>query len=232
VRKTISKIISSIKGERWKFDDSISVGYLFNLLFKKTIMFLRGIVKFQKIKPVILIGKRTVIINKNKIYTKGNLSIDKYCHIDALSNSGISFGENVSIGKYTTIECSGTLKEIGKGLIVGNNVGLGTHGFFGCAGGIEIGNDTIFGNFVSMHSENHNYSNTEIPIRLQGVNRSGIIIGDDCWIGAKATILDGARIGNGCIVAAGAVVTKGEYPDYSILGGVPAKIISSRLGKL
>ena len=83
-----------------------------------------------------------------------------------------------------------------------------------------------------MHSENHNYSNTEIPIRLQGVNRSGIIIGDDCWIGAKATILDGARIGNGCIVAAGAVVTKGEYPDYSILGGVPAKIISSRLGKL
>lgn len=49
-------------------------------------------------------------------------------------------------------------------------------------------------------------------------------IGNDCWIGAKATILDGTVIGNHCIVAAGAVV-KGTYPDNVIIGGVPAKII-------
>ncbi len=105
---------------------------------------------------------------------------------------------------------------------------MGASCFYGCAGGITIGDDTIFGNFISLHSENHNYSDLDIPIRLQGVNRQGISIGKDCWIGAKATILDGVKIGNGCIVATGAVVTKGSYPDFSILGGVPAKIISKR----
>lgn len=79
-----------------------------------------------------------------------------------------------------------------------------------------------------MHSENHNYKNVEIPIRLQGINRKGIKIGDDCWIGAKVTILDGTVLGNGCVVAAGAVV-RGIIPPYSIIGGVPAKIIKSRL---
>ena len=78
-----------------------------------------------------------------------------------------------------------------------------------------------------MHSENHNYSQNSLPIRLQGVNRKGIKIGNDCWIGAKVTILDGAEIGNGCIIAAGAIV-KGKFPPESIIGGIPARVIRSR----
>lgn len=156
-----------------------------------------------------------------------NLTIDRNCYIDALSTEGLSFGNNVSIGKNTTIECTGTLKSIGKGLKVGNNVGLGTHGFFGCAGGIEIGDDTIFGNYVSIHSENHNYDDINIPIRQQGINRKGIKVGKNCWIGAKATLLDGTVLGDGCIVAAGAVVRE-VIPANSIIGGIPAKIIKKR----
>ena len=114
------------------------------------------------------------------------------------------------------------------GLVLGDNVGIGSNSFFGCAGGITIGNDTILGNFVSMHSENHNYSDRKIPIRSQGVNSKGIKIGTDCWIGAKVTILDGVNLGDGCIVVAGAVLTEGSYPPFSILGGVPAKIIKER----
>ena len=87
-------------------------------------------------------------------------------YIDALSTEGISFGNNVSVGKNTTIECTGNLKHIGKGLQVGNNVGLGTHGFWGCAGGITIGDDTIFGNYVSLHAENHIFSDMEIFVRF------------------------------------------------------------------
>jgi acetyltransferase-like isoleucine patch superfamily enzyme len=105
---------------------------------------------------------------------------------------------------------------------------MGSHGFFGCAGGVKIGDDTIFGNFVSIHSENHVSSNLTMPIRLQGVSRQGIVIGCNCWIGAKVTILDGVVINDGCIIAAGAVVTKGNYPRNSIIGGVPARIIKSR----
>jgi len=67
----------------------------------------------------------------------------------------------------------------------------------------------------------------DIPIRLQGVTRQGIVIEDDCWIGAKVTFLDGAHVGRGCVIAAGAVV-RGEIPAYSIAAGVPARVIKSR----
>lgn len=228
MKTIISKIITKIKGTNWSLDESLSTSELISLVLRRGFMYMRGVLKFWRFKPMIQIGKNVNILSKSKIKINGTLSIENYCHIDAKSKNGITFGKNVSIGKNTVIECSGTLTNLGLGLVVGDNVGLGANCFYGCAGGISIGNDTIFGNFISLHSENHNYDNLDVPIRLQGVNRKGISIGNDCWIGAKATILDGANIGNGCIVAAGAVVTQGNYPDFSILGGVPAKIISKR----
>ncbi len=141
---------------------------------------------------------------------------------------GIYFGNRVSIGYRTRIECTGSFSNIGKGFRCGNNCGLGTDSFYGAAGGIEIGNNVIVGNYVSMHSENHNYSDSSIPIKDQGVNHKGIYIGDNCWIGAKVTILDGSVIGSGTVVAAGAVVT-GVFPDNVILGGIPARIIKKRI---
>lgn len=91
----------------------------------------------------------------------------------------------------------------------------------------EIGDDTIFGNYVSIYPENHNYKDKNIPIRLQGVNSRGVVrIGNNCWIGAKVTILDGTVIGDNCIVAAGAVVN-GKFPDNVMIGGILAKIIKN-----
>jgi len=63
---------------------------------------------------------------------------------------------------------------------------------------------------------------------MQGVNRKGIVIEDDCWVGGNATFLDGCHLGRGCVVAAGAVV-RGEIPPYSVIAGVPARVIRSRL---
>lgn len=88
--------------------------------------------------------------------------------------------------------------------------------------------DTIIGNYVSFHPENHNYKDFNVPIRLQGVSGKGIKVGNNCWIGAKATFLDGSEIGNGCIVAAGTVVN-GKFPDNVIIGGIPAKILKNRI---
>ena len=225
----LTRLISKLKGESWQLDNKIPKAFIAYLLVKKLFMLIRGRYYFLNRKFQIFVGPHTRLICKKLIRFSGVANIDEHCTINALSVNGISFGKNVSIGKYTTIECSGSLKNIGRGLVAGNNVGLGTHGFFGCAGGISIGNDTIFGNFVSMHSENHISDNLEIPIRLQGVTRLGIKIGNNCWIGAKATILDGANIGDGCIIAAGAVVIKGVYEANSIIGGVPAKIIRTRI---
>lgn len=229
MKSIISKLLSLIKSEKWEFDSRIPNAYIILFFITKIIMLVRGFLNFFTFKHLILIGANSKVYCKSLIKFNGTINIDRNCIVNALSTDGIVFGKNVSIGKYTTIECSGSLMNIGRGLVVGNNVGLGTHGFFGCAGGVAIGNDTIFGNYVSLHSENHIIDDLEMPIRLQGVTRLGIRIGNNCWIGAKATILDGANIGDGCIVAAGAVVTKGYYEINSIIGGVPAKIIKKRI---
>ena len=226
-RKIINAVITKIKGEKFILDERIPIGYICALVWTRFIMIIIGILKMRRFRRV-FIHYSSIIKCPSKIVVHGNLSIDRHCYIDALSEEGICFGNNVSIGKNTTIECSGSLKSVGKGLVVGNNVGLGTHGFFGCAGGVEIGDNTIFGNYVSLHSENHNFNQIEMPRRLQGVHRKGIKIGKDCWIGAKSTILDGTSLGDGCIVAAGAVV-RGEIPPYSIVGGIPAKVIKKRV---
>lgn len=184
-----------------------------------------GIFRLKKLQFV-FIHPHTTIKCPSKIKTGKNFSVAQGCYIDALSKQGLTCGNNVSMGFHTHIQLTGSLRLIGQGMKIGNNVGLGTHGYYGSgAGFVEIGNDTIFGNYVSIHPENHVYQNKNTPIRLQGVtSKGGVKIGNNCWIGAKATILDGTILGDNCIVAAGAVV-KGIFPDNVIIGGIPAKII-------
>ena len=160
-------------------------------------------------------GQRSIVSGSSSIRITGN-------------NSAIRFGSHVSIGCFTRIECTGSFAHLGEGFVCGNHCGLGTNAFYGAAGGITLGDNVIVGNYVSFHSENHIFSDTTTPIRLQGTSHKGIFIGDDCWIGAKATILDGVHLGKGCVVAAGAVVTK-SFPDNVVIGGIPAEVLKKRL---
>jgi len=76
---------------------------------------------------------------------------------------------------------------------------------------------------------NHNYSDKTTSIREQGFapSKGGIVVDDDVWIGSNCTILDGAHIGKGVVIAAGSVVT-GNIPPYTIYGGQPAKFLKKR----
>lgn len=229
MNKFISYLISKFKKVDFIISSEISFLYLLNFLIINLIKYMRGILIFRQFNKRILLGKNVVVLAKYKFTFKGkNIHIDRDCYIDALSLNGIILGDNVSLQKKVMIECTGSLSNIGIGLIIGNNTGIGSNSFLGCAGGIEIGNDTIIGNYVTFHSENHNFGEKDIPIRLQGVSRKGIKIGNNCWIGAKVTILDGTVLGNGCIVAAGAVLNGKNYPSNSIIAGIPARIVKNR----
>lgn len=208
-----------------KIDKRISNSVLFSFCIGKAVFLLRGIIRTHS---KIFLEKKVILKSKNQIHFGKNLRLAENVKLDALSEDGICFGDNCSVGINTRIECTGSFSFLGKGFKCGNNCGLGTDSFYGCAGGIELGDDVIVGNFVSMHSENHNCSDTEIPIRLQGTTHKGIKIGNNVWIGAKVTILDGVHIGNGCVIGAGSVVTK-SFPDNSVIVGVPAKIIKERI---
>ena len=119
---------------------------------------------------------------------------------------------------------SSSFNNIGEFIKIEANVSLGEFSHLGGAGGLVIGKDTIIGQYFSTQPEKHNFMDMSKPIRLQGVNRVGIKIGNNCWIGSKVTIVDGVELGNNCVVAAGAVVTR-SFADNVMVGGIPAKII-------
>ncbi len=224
----INKRLRKLKGDNYQLDKRIPNAYLVKVIITRLIMKLRGLASRINYEGIPFIGRGVFINGSSKIKIGKGVSIGNRCLIDALSTDGIIFGNNVSVGRNTIIECTGSLQFLGKGMKVGDNVGLGTNNFYGCAGGIEVGDDTIVGNFVSFHAENHVYSDLTKLIRLQGVIQNGIRVGKNCWIGAKSTILDGAIIEDGCIIAAGAVVGAGIYEKNGIYGGVPAKLIKRR----
>ena len=95
-------------------------------------------------------------------------------------------------------------------------------------GPITIGKDVMMGPEVIVYTSSHAHSRTDISMMKQGFEEPRpVTIGNDVWIGRRAMIMPGVAIGDGCIIAAGAVVTR-STPPYTIIAGVPAKVVKSR----
>ena len=110
--------------------------------------------------------------------------------------------------------------DFGKNIHLGNNVFINAGCHFQDQGGIYIGDDVLIGHNVVLATLNHD----ENPLKRANLIASPIKIGNKVWIGSNATLLPGVTIGDGAIIAAGAVVTK-DVEENSIVGGVPAKFI-------
>ena len=95
---------------------------------------------------------------------------------------------------------------------------------------IIIGDNCLISYDVHIRTGNHNYADKNTLIREQGGNEKDVIIGNDVWIGFGAQVMPGVHIADGCVIAAGAVVTKDTEP-YCVYGGVPAKKIKERNSK-
>lgn len=222
IKSLFQKLLNKA-GKNYKLDPLIPSGLLVSNLMQRFSMLFSGY--FWLYKKVFL-GKGCNITNKRNIQFGTNVTIENHVTIDGYSKNKIVLGNNVKIGAYSLISCTSHLSKYGEGLFIGNNSAFGRYTEFGAAGGIQIGNDVIGGSYISFHSENHVFDDSSKLIREQGVTSKGIKIGNNVWIGAKVTFLDGSIIGNNCVVAAGAVVN-GIFPDNVVLGGVPAKIIKT-----
>lgn len=114
----------------------------------------------------------------------------------------------------------------GPELRIGDNSGIGIDSEV--YGPVTIGSDVMMGPEVIIYTSGHEYSRTDVPIRLQGGSEvKPVVIGNDVWIGRRAIIMPGVSIGDGCVIGAAAVVTK-DVKDYSVVGGVPARVIKAR----
>jgi acetyltransferase-like isoleucine patch superfamily enzyme len=229
VSGVLARVVHRVRGPDYQVDLRISGGALLSISWVRLVMKARGALLFPNRAARPYVGSRVTIRHRGRLTFGRGVTFADGSVVDALSVDGVRLGDGASIGRNTRIECTGSLRTLGRGISVGDNVGLGTDSFYGCAGGITMGSDTIVGNFVSFHSENHNSARADLPIRLQGETHQGIVVGSNCWFGARCTILDGVTIEAGCVFAAGSVVTAGHYPADGIYGGVPARFIKSRL---
>ena len=140
-------------------------------------------------------------------------------------------GNHIQIRKGAGI-CFPNLIEIGNNFILGNNSLITANS----SKGIFVGNDVGIARNVLIHSANHSFEKIDIPIMKQKIisplikyNNSdySVIIEDDVWIGSQSVILPGTFLKKGCVVSSGSIVS-GEFPEYSVIMGNPARVIKSR----
>ena len=130
-----------------------------------------------------------------------------------------SCGSNVMIGRHVDIRNW-------SGLSLGSNVTIHGGCYLDAIGGIEVLSDVSIAHATSILSFEHSFDDTQIPIKDQPLKMAPVSIGPDVWIGAGVRILAGALIGRRSVVAAGAVVKRGEIAG-GVYGGVPAKLLKS-----
>ena len=151
--------------------------------------------------------------------------------------AGSVYGEgSITIGEGTLI---GALATISAGILPGQDLGpdpvlrigdrcvIGRGSHIVAHADITIGDDVWTGPYIYITDQNHGYQDPDVPIGRQWPVNSPVSIGTGSWLGAGAIVLPGARIGRNVVVAAGSVV-RGEIPDYSVVAGVPARVVRSR----
>jgi galactoside O-acetyltransferase len=136
-------------------------------------------------------------------------------------------GGNIVIGNnFRSMGCDYLYANDGA-IVIGDNMSMNTNVQIGASSGqITIGSNVLIGPNVVLRAADHGIA-MGAPIRFQPHVGGVIVVEDDVWIGANAVILRDVTLGQGCVVAAGAVVTKNVEP-YAVVGGVPARKISSR----
>lgn len=159
------------------------------------------------------------------INSAGHIYIGKACKI--VNGKNMAFGENVSIMPYTMLVSHNDSQ-----ITFGNGVEIGMYSRVASLSKIEIGQNVFTGPHVFIADYNHEYRETEKPIKAQGdmvkstqeFPSGGVRIGGDTWIGTNVVIAGTMKIGKHCVIGANSVVT-GDIPDYCVAAGIPCKVI-------
>lgn len=135
----------------------------------------------------------------------------------------VGLDANVHIGRGVRIMQDFTGRFMGT-LMIGDNVFFSRGCLLEAFSHVTIGDACLIGEGVSIHDENHRTTRTDVDIADQGFVIEPIVIGNNVWVGAKATILQGVRIGDHAVIGANAVVTH-DVPAFGVAVGIPARVV-------
>jgi len=227
--RSVEAVLCRMKGRPYHLDRDIPLSLLLGLLIRRAAWLIRGVLKvlvLQRRVALVFMAKGVNLRGASLIRFGKGVTLERGVIIDGLMRQGVVLGDNVKIGAYSVL-VGAPVSNLGEGIKMGANSAVDAYSFIGSSGFVSIGENVIMGQHIGFHPENHDFDRTDVPIRAQGTTRQGITIEDDVWVGSNAIFLDGAHVGRGSVIGAGAVV-RGTIPPYSIAVGVPARVIRSR----
>lgn len=156
------------------------------------------------------------------IVTEGFVFLGRRVEVYARPGYGrLILGRWVHIGDENRLRCHEGTMRVGDKCVFGRDNTV--NGYLD----IEFGEGTIVADWVYICDFDHVMENIHVPIKDQGIVKSPVRIGPDVWVGTKVSVLRGTTIGRGSVLAAHAVV-RGEVPEYSVVGGIPARVLKDR----
>lgn len=172
----------------------------------------------------VILGRGMLLRQPGRIRVGDRTVIDDYCALTVRGEeSGITIGSHVFIGRGTQIHARGGQVEIEDHANLSSYVRVGA-----ATRRIVIGRHALIAASCCIGGVLHRTDRRDVPIAHQGtLDRGGVVIEDDVWLGAGAIVLDGVTVGRGCVVGAGSVVTK-DIPPFSVAYGVPARVVRQR----
>ncbi len=156
------------------------------------------------------------------IVTTGFVFLGRRVEVYARKGYGrLVLGRWVHLGDENRLRChEGTLT-------VGDKCVFGRDNTVNCYLDVEFGAGTIVADWVYVCDFDHVTADIHVPIKDQGLVKSPVRIGPDVWMGTKVSVLRGASVGRGSVLAAHAVV-RGDIPEFAIAGGIPARVLKDR----
>jgi acetyltransferase-like isoleucine patch superfamily enzyme len=159
------------------------------------------------------------------VVTEGFVYLGRGVELSARPGYGrIVLGRWVHLGDGTRLRAhEGTLR-------VGDKSVFGRENTVNCYLDIEFGARSLVADWVYVCDFDHSFDDIDVPIKDQGIVKAPVRVGPDVWVGVKASILRGAMVGEGSVLAAHTVV-RGEVPAWSVVAGVPGRVVRSRAVK-
>ncbi len=169
-------------------------------------------------------GSNITLRHPYKMTIGDHAAIDNDCMLCARGSDAGQF----RIGEDTIVSRGSFIQSKAGNIIIGAHCSIGVQCYIGAVNDISIGDHVLIAGQCYIGGGRYPLTKSGAPMKEHGAYSDGpITIGDDVWIGAGVKILDNINIGEGAVVGAGAVVTKDVAP-YTIVGGIPAKVIRKR----
>lgn len=161
-------------------------------------------------------------ITHPQVVLRGMVFLGRGVQIEARPGFGrLEIGRWVHIGDGTSLRChEGSMR-------IGDKVVFGRNNTVNCYLDVEIGAATLVADWVYVTDFDHVTTDVHRPIKDQGIAKTPVRIGPECWLGVKTSVLRGTRIGQGSVLGAHAVA-RGDLPAYAIAVGTPARVVRDR----